>query len=107
MKLAKITLEIFQALFFCVAVACSTAVIAADNTIDEGVSHQLVDINSADAETIAANMDGVGLVKAQAIVAFREQLVGSFKTLEQLLEVKGIGEETLEKNRHKLTIVAK
>jgi len=46
---------------------------------------------------------GVGQSKAENIVKFREQL-GGFKSLEQLLEVKGIGQRTLDKNRAKLTL---
>jgi competence protein ComEA len=103
MKLAKFTLDILQALLFCVAVACAPLVTAADNPTGSSVGHQLVDINAADAMTIAEVMDGVGVVKAEAIVAHRE-LVGKFQSLDQLLEVSGIGPATLEKNRHKLTI---
>lgn len=57
-------------------------------------SIQMVSVNTADAETIADALQGVGLKKAQAIVAWREAN-GNFTTLEQLLEVKGIGEKTL------------
>ncbi|MEE8235965.1 MAG: helix-hairpin-helix domain-containing protein, partial [Gammaproteobacteria bacterium] len=49
-----------------------------------------VNINSADAETIAAELDGVGVSKAQAIVAYREQN-GAFASPEEVLNVKGIG----------------
>ncbi|MFA5495187.1 MAG: ComEA family DNA-binding protein [Porticoccaceae bacterium] len=56
-----------------------------------------VNINSASAEEIASGLVGIGLVKAQAIVAWREAN-GSFTSKEQLLEIKGIGEATLEKN---------
>jgi competence protein ComEA len=56
-----------------------------------------VNINTADAETIAKSLDGVGLAKAKAIVAFREAH-GPFKSVDELSEVKGIGAATLEKN---------
>lgn len=56
-----------------------------------------VNINSASAEEIVSGLVGIGLVKAQAIVAWREAN-GSFTSKEQLLEVKGIGEATLAKN---------
>ena len=104
MKLAKTSLDLLKTLLFCIAVACSPLSIAADNPNGNSVGHQLVDINSADAEAIAAAMDGVGIVKAEAIVAYRE-LVGKFQSLDQLLEVTGIGLATLEKNRHRLTVV--
>jgi competence protein ComEA len=58
----------------------------------------VVNINQASAEQIAHSLKGIGLKKAEAIVALRTQL-GGFKRIEQLLDVKGIGESTLEKNR--------
>jgi competence protein ComEA len=56
-----------------------------------------VNINSADAETIAKSLDGIGLSKAKAIVAFREEH-GPFKSADDLTQVKGIGPSTLQKN---------
>lgn len=57
-----------------------------------------VDINTADAATIAKELPGIGLSKAQAIVAYREKN-GSFKNAEDLRKIKGIGAKTLERNR--------
>ncbi|MDY6947746.1 MAG: ComEA family DNA-binding protein [Pseudomonadota bacterium] len=57
-----------------------------------------VDINTADAATIAKELQGIGLSKAQDIVAYREQN-GAFKSAEELRRVKGIGAKTLERNR--------
>lgn len=57
-----------------------------------------VNINQADAESIASALTGVGLKKAEAIVVYREQN-GPFKTVDDLAKVKGIGEKTIEKNR--------
>jgi len=105
MKLSQNPFEILQTMLFCLVIACSPLAFAADNPTDATIAHQLVDINSADAATIAEVMDGVGMVKAEAIIAHRE-LVGKFQSLDQLLEVTGIGPATLEKNRHRLTIVA-
>ncbi|GFZ95471.1 ComEA family DNA-binding protein [Dyella caseinilytica] len=56
-----------------------------------------VNINTADAETIAKSLTGVGLTKAKAIVAFREEH-GPFKSADDLTQVKGIGQATLQKN---------
>lgn|SRR5690606_7627453 len=61
-----------------------------------------VNINTADVDTLA-QLKGVGLKKAEAIVAWREAN-GNFSTIEQLLEVKGIGEATLEANRERLRL---
>lgn len=57
-----------------------------------------IDINKADAATIAKELNGIGLNKAQAIVSHREKN-GAFKSADDLLKVKGIGAKTLERNR--------
>ena len=60
-----------------------------------------VNINTADAATLADKLKGVGIRKAEAIVAMR-QAKGKFSTLQQLDEVKGIGPGILEKNRDRI-----
>lgn len=62
-----------------------------------------VDINNDDAEKMADLLDGVGLAKAQAIVEYRE-MNGPFIAPEDLLNVRGIGPATLEKNRSRIQI---
>lgn len=62
-----------------------------------------VDINTASAEQLAAALSGVGQVRAEAIVQYREEH-GPFTSVEQLLQVQGIGEATLEKNRDQLLL---
>jgi competence protein ComEA len=62
-----------------------------------------VDINHADADTLAAELTGVGAAKAEAIVAYREAN-GPFRSIEDLARVKGIGAKTVEKNRANLVI---
>jgi len=56
-----------------------------------------VDVNSADASTIAASLSGIGETKAEAIVKYREQH-GPFKNRDELVNVKGIGLKTIDKN---------
>lgn len=56
-----------------------------------------VNINKATAEQLAENLQGIGLKKAQLIVRYRK-LNGAFQNKSDLLNVKGIGAETLEKN---------
>jgi competence protein ComEA len=63
-----------------------------------------VDINSADVETLASNIDGVGTQKAIAIVQYREAN-GPFSSLDDLANVQGIGMKTIDRNRDKLTVV--
>lgn len=62
-----------------------------------------VNVNTADAATIASTLNGVGESKAEAIVAYREAH-GPFKSAEQLAEVKGIGLKTVEKNRDRIEV---
>ena len=57
-----------------------------------------VNVNTADASTIAKELDGIGPAKAQAIVEYRQKN-GPFRTAEDLLKVDGIGERVLEQNR--------
>lgn len=57
-----------------------------------------VDVNTADAETIASALDGIGITKARAIVAYRNAN-GPFTSVESLAEVTGIGTRTIEANR--------
>lgn len=63
----------------------------------------VVNINSADAQTMADNITGVGLKRAQAIVNFREEH-GPFKAVDELTQVKGIGLKLVEQNRDNLTV---
>ena len=60
-----------------------------------------VNVNTADASTIAQELDGIGPAKAQAIVEYRQKN-GAFRTPEDLLKVQGIGERVLEQNRANL-----
>jgi len=57
-----------------------------------------VNINTADAATLAAELTGVGPALAEAIVADRKAN-GNFATPEALTRVKGIGERIVEMNR--------
>jgi competence protein ComEA len=57
-----------------------------------------VDINTANAEAISAELKGIGLSKAKAIVEYRKKH-GPFRSADDLSLVKGIGERTVEINR--------
>lgn len=63
----------------------------------------VVNINTADAATLAQQLTGVGLSRAEAIVRYRETY-GPFSKAEELTEVKGIGPSTLEQNRARIAL---
>ena len=62
-----------------------------------------VNINTADAETISAELKGIGLSKAKAIVEYREKH-GPFRSADDLSLVKGIGERTVDINRSDIQV---
>ena len=57
-----------------------------------------VNVNKASAQEIAESLKGIGLSKAEAIVAYREAN-GSFVHVDELVNVKGIGIRTIDQNR--------
>ncbi|MDO8862266.1 helix-hairpin-helix domain-containing protein [Haliea sp. E1-2-M8] len=64
---------------------------------------RLVNINTADAAALAAGLQGVGLSRAEDIIRYRETY-GPFGAVEELVDVKGIGQATLDKNRTVITL---
>jgi competence protein ComEA len=64
-----------------------------------------VDINTANAETISAELNGIGLSKAKAIVEYRKKH-GPFRSVADVTLVKGIGERTVERNRGDIKVSA-
>lgn len=62
-----------------------------------------VNINTADAATLAAGIKGVGDKKAQAIIQYRKDH-GPFKSVDELANVPGIGEKMVENNRSNITV---
>lgn len=63
----------------------------------------VVNLNTADVETLTRELTGIGASKAKAIVEYRD-VHGPFSSVDELLEVKGIGASTLEKNRTKISL---
>ena len=72
-------------------------------TLSAFVFAEPVNINTADAQVLSKNIKGVGLKKAQAIVAYREKH-GVFESVEDLKKVKGIGVKLLEKNTDTIVV---
>ncbi|WP_366247198.1 ComEA family DNA-binding protein [Terribacillus aidingensis] len=65
-------------------------------------SSDKININQADSEELT-ELNGIGEAKAQAIVAFREEN-GPFTSIEQLTEVPGIGEKSLENMKEQISL---
>jgi competence protein ComEA len=68
----------------------------------EAESPQLVDINLAEAWLLEA-LPGIGAVKAEAIVAYREES-GPFRNIQELTEVTGISSGTVEQIKHLIAV---
>ncbi len=66
-------------------------------------AEQTVDLNRASAAELAAALHGIGMKKAEAIVAYREQH-GPFASADELVKVKGIGLATVERNRSRILV---
>ena len=62
-----------------------------------------VNINRADAGALAEGLQGIGSSRAEAIVRYRE-MYGPFESVEELVEVSGVGSATLERNRDRITL---
>lgn len=62
-----------------------------------------INLNTADAETLRRELAGIGEAKAQAIIAHRDAN-GAFSSVDEVLEVNGIGKTLLDRNLDKLTI---
>jgi len=64
---------------------------------------ETVNINTADKEALMTSIKGIGEKRAEAIIAYREQN-GSFKSVEELAEVRGVGPSIVEKNMDNLSV---
>ncbi|MCR4711023.1 MAG: ComEA family DNA-binding protein [Clostridia bacterium] len=67
-----------------------------------GSGNGLIDLNTATSEELQ-RIPGIGPVTAEKILKYREEN-GPFTDLEELLEISGIGEKTLERMKDYLTI---
>ena len=65
-------------------------------------SGDLVNINTADAELLAT-IKGIGPALAQRIIDYREQN-GAFKSIDEIKNVRGIGEKKFDAFKDKITI---
>jgi len=66
-------------------------------------ANSAININTADSETLVDGLTGIGPEKAMAIVRYR-QANGPFQQVNELAQVRGIGESTVQKNRANITV---
>ncbi len=62
-----------------------------------------VNINKADAKTLAKELDGVGPAKAEAIIKYRTEK-GPFKTADDITKVEGVGKAILDANKANIKV---
>lgn len=110
-------LVILTAVFLCVLLALfqhdrsrggesGTYTVTTERTAQGEVAPEplLLDLNSATAEELT-QLSGVGEVIAQRIVDWREEN-GPFRSIEEIMEVKGIGQAAFEEIRDSITVTA-
>lgn len=62
---------------------------------------EAVNINKVDAVTLSKSVKGFGMKRSEAVVTYREEH-GKFKTVDDLVKVRGIGKKFIERNREYL-----
>ncbi|RTE65151.1 ComEA family DNA-binding protein [Amphritea opalescens] len=67
------------------------------------LAEPMVNINTASADQLVEVLRGVGPAKAKAIIEYRETN-GPFKTIDELTNVKGIGNATVAKNMQSIAV---
>lgn len=102
-KLLSLSILLFSTTLFNVSAMEKSSDIKANVTTKvEQVEQSVIDLNSADMAQLTT-LKGIGEKRAQAIIDYREQH-GKFTSLEQLLEVKGVGNGFLKANEGLLKI---
>ena len=66
------------------------------------MQQEVIHINESNLDQLIT-LKGIGHKKAEAILAYREKM-GGFKSIEELVNVKGIGEKVLTDNKSRLSI---
>jgi len=65
----------------------------------------VVNVNTASAEQLADTLVGIGPSKAEAIISYRDAH-GEFEHIDELINVRGIGMRTVDRNRDRITLAA-
>jgi competence protein ComEA len=102
MRMLALALAAWLALFTPAAHAEPAAPAAACACAEAAEPEKLVDLNRA-SEAELMELPGVGPARARAILAFRAEH-GGFKSVSQLLRIKGFGRAMLRRLRPRLTL---
>ena len=97
---------LFAAPVLALALSLSVPSLAAPPSAEKSAEQALptqVNINTADATTLATMLDGIGESRAKAIVDYRTAN-GPFKSADDLVAVKGIGKSVVDRNRAKIKV---
>lgn len=62
-----------------------------------------INLNTASEEELIENLDGIGPAMAKRIIEYRETN-GGFYSIEELMNIKGIGEKRFEKLKNSVTV---
>ncbi len=97
----------FASLFTFASHASFAAADSVDNTSQQQVTKQqtkqhVINLNKSNLDELLT-LKGIGQKKAQAILSYRKQ-VGSFASIEELTNVKGIGTKVIDDNKSRLQI---
>ena len=101
--------SLFSSFIFVLGLSILTAPFLSAHAFDRGQEHAksaanvAVNVNTASAAQLAKALDGIGLTRAKAIVAYRKSH-GPFKSLSALTVIKGVGDKTIEINRSRMKL---
>lgn len=72
------------------------------SVLADGKAADPININTATAEVLAAQLERIGPVRAEAIVSWRQKH-GKFSTVDELAVVPGISQAVVDLNRERMT----
>ena len=86
-----------------ISVSVSGETIKSPSDSYENTQVEKVNINTADKDTLSENLTGIGPAIAERIISYRNHY-GGFQTINELKNVKGIGDKIFEKINDNITV---